>query len=68
MNIVEFENGKFGVRKRTLFGDRFLNIGIPHMWEKRGQPYFNQCMTNKEQAEKSIERFKTFRYRDATKG
>lgn len=54
MKIVEFENGRFGVRKLTLFGYRFLNIEIPHIWMKNGDPYFNQAMKSKYAAVKAM--------------
>jgi protoheme ferro-lyase len=58
MDIVKFENGKYGVRRRTWTGYKFLNLGIPHIWSKQGDPYFNQCMTHDRKiAEDAVGRF-----------
>lgn len=54
MKIVEFENGRFGVRKLTLFGYKFLNMDCPHEWQRQGSAYFNQCMKNKDTAIKAM--------------
>ena len=56
IDIVEFDNGKFGVRKPWLyfkcFGYGFLNMEIPHIWSSMGCPYFNECMTDYDTAVK----------------
>jgi hypothetical protein len=58
MVIVEFDDGTFGVRKTTIFGYRFLNLDMNHIWQRSGTPYFNQCRTHrKERAEEAILKF-----------
>ena len=62
MKLVEFENGRFGVRKLTLFGYVFLNMVSPHIWERQGSAYFNQCMRNKNAAINAIDSLSKHKY------
>lgn len=63
MKIVEFENGRFGVRKLTLFGYRFLNIECPHDWKRQGSAYFDHCMCSKESAIKAMSVLRKHEYK-----
>ena len=65
MEIVKFENGEYGVMKKTFFGgERFLNLSIPTIWKSIGDPYFNQAMTQrKEIAQREMDNLKDWKYK-----
>lgn len=50
MKLVQFKNGKFGIRKLTILGYRFLSKNY-HWWPKHYGPDFNLEHTEEEAVE-----------------
>lgn len=65
MQLVQFENNMWGIRKLTLFGWYYYNFtweesGSKNEWRcKTGNEFFHQCMCNDlERAQKIINELK----------
>ena len=48
----------YAVRKHGLFYDKYVNLDVPHLTMSiNGEPYFNQALGNKTNAERILKRF-----------
>jgi hypothetical protein len=44
VKIVKFSDGKYGVRKWSLFGYEYLSLRFPLMfWWTRGSTFYDEC-------------------------
>ena len=63
MKLVEFENGKFGVRLYWFFGWYFrdLQASRNYFWSRKSR-WFSECQGNREQAEALLSPKQKFKY------
>lgn len=57
MKIVKFSDGKYGVRKWTLFGYEYLDLLQPVFWWGLDSTFFGYCHGTLQAAEKAAARF-----------
>jgi len=56
MKLVEFENGKFGVRNYWLFGWHFVDLESPEFSWSRRNHWFKGCEGSREEAIRGMHR------------
>lgn len=54
MKLVQFENGKYGVRAGWFFGWEFVDLKEPRFKWKRSDEHFYDCMGSKERCEQVV--------------
>lgn len=60
MKVVEFSNGKFGIRTYWFFGWHFQSLSISTISWRKGDRCFDSCQGTKQQV------FAVLKYRDIT--
>lgn len=51
--IVQFIDGTFGVRRRSIFGYMYLDLVSPSFWWGRGDKFMHDCKGSKELAQRA---------------
>lgn len=54
MRLVQFDDGKYGVRSYWLFGWRFVDLENPYFHWEPGDKFFKCCMGEREEAERIL--------------
>ena len=51
MKIVKFKDGKYGVRRLTLFGYKYKDFRVVPFWWSRNSRFFSDCRGTLTEAE-----------------
>ncbi len=69
MRMVKFDNGKYGLRRWTIFGYEFYDLNEPesHIWWNKGRHILAYCQGTQEQVEDAVRFLKIPLYTDVGK-